>query len=201
MTHLGLTGGIGSGKSTVAKMLAELGAVIIDADAIARSLMAPGQPVLQEVVEHFGEHLLDEHGQLDRHALASIVFNDDQARQTLNSIVHPAVRAETLRQIEAATAEGSGETVLIEDIPLLAETGQAERFDGVIVVTCDQQTRLERLTTHRGMDPADAKARMESQATDAQRTQIATWVIDNSQSLEHTQQQVSELWQSLYSAR
>ena len=121
MRHLALTGGIGSGKSTVAEFFADHGATIIDADAISRELMEPGQPVLNEVAAAFGRHLLDETGRLDRQALANIVFNDDDARQRLNGIVHPAVRAESARLREAALATDPQHAVIIEDIPFLSK--------------------------------------------------------------------------------
>lgn len=199
MRHLALTGGIGSGKSTVAAFFAELGATIIDADAISRSLMKPGQAVLAAVVETFGPQLLDAEGHLDRQALADIVFNDDAARQRLNAIVHPAVRTESTRQFDAAVAADPEHAVVIQDIPLLVETGQPETFDGVIVVTADQDIRLKRLVESRGMNLADAQARIAAQATDAQRRAVADWVVDNSGTLAATQDQVNAVWHQLTS--
>ncbi|HEY4557554.1 MAG TPA: dephospho-CoA kinase [Enteractinococcus sp.] len=199
MRHLALTGGIGSGKSTVAQFFAERGATIIDADAISRSLMEPGQQVLADVIETFGDHLLDDTGRLDRQALASIVFNDDDARQRLNAIVHPAVRAESQRQREEALAADPDHAVIIQDIPLLVETGQAENFDGVIVVHADQPTRLQRLVEARGMTAEDARARIAAQATDEQRKAVADWLIDNSGSLKETEAQVDAVWKELTS--
>lgn len=197
MRLLALTGGIGSGKSTVAKFFADRGATIIDADAIARSVMEPGQQVLADVVAVFGDHLLDETGRLDRQALADIVFADDQAREQLNSIVHPAVRAEATRQREAARAADPQHAVIIEDIPLLVETGSPDSYDGVIVVLTDQDTRLQRLVETRGMNIEDARARIAAQATDAMRTAVADWIIDNSGSLDATQAQVDTVWAEL----
>lgn len=197
MRHLALTGGIGSGKSTVATFFAERGATIIDADAISRSLMEPGQKVLAEVVETFGEHLLDETGRLDRAALADIVFNDEAARTRLNSIVHPAVRSESARLREEALAANPGRAVIIQDIPLLVETDQTDQFDGVIVVDTDHDTRLQRLVEARGMDVEDANARIAAQATDAQRREVADWVIDNSGTLGNTENQVTAVWTQL----
>lgn len=197
MRHLALTGGIGSGKSTVAEFFAERGATIIDADAISRALMEPGQQVLAEVVETFGAHLLDDTGRLDRAALANIVFNDDDAREQLNGIVHPAVRAESARLREEALAADPEGAVIIQDIPLLVETGQAENFDGVIVVTTDHATRLERLVEARGMDADDAAARIAAQASEQQRRDVAHWLIDNSGTLEETETQVDAVWEEL----
>lgn len=197
MRHLALTGGIGSGKSTVAAFFADRGATIIDADAISRGLMEPGQPVLAQVVETFGPQILDDTGRLDRQALADIVFHDDDARQRLNAIVHPAVRAESVRQREAAIAADPDHAIIIQDIPLLVETGQADKFDGVIVVVTNEVTRLDRLVSARGMSRGDAEARMAAQATDAQRQAVATWVIDNSGSLIDTEVQVATVWHEL----
>lgn len=200
MSHLALTGGIGSGKSTVAKFFAQRGATVIDADAISRSLMEPGQQVLADVVAAFGDDLLDDAGRLKRQALADLVFNDDAARERLNAIVHPAVRAESQRQRQEALAADAAHAVIIQDIPLLVETGQADQFDGVIVVETDPDVRLHRLTATRGMDAADANARIAAQATDAQRRAVADWVIDNSGSLADTETQVAQVWDELTSS-
>lgn len=197
MRHLALTGGIGSGKSTVAQFFADRGATIIDADAISRSLMEPGQQVLADVVATFGDHLVDEAGRLNRQALANVVFNDDDARQRLNAIVHPAVRAESKVQLKHAIEANPEHAVIIQDIPLLAETGQAEQFDGVIVVHTDVDTRLQRLVNARGMNAADARARIAAQATDEERKAIADWIIDNSGTLEDTEAQVAAVWEEL----
>ncbi|WP_022870845.1 dephospho-CoA kinase [Yaniella halotolerans] len=197
MRHLALTGGIGSGKSTVATFFAERGATIIDADAISRALMEPGQEVLDEVVDTFGEHLLDAAGRLDRAALANIVFNDNEARERLNGIVHPAVRSESARLREEALAADPDHAVIIQDIPLLVETGQADQFDGVIVVDTDHDTRLQRLVEARGMEVEDAQARISAQATDEQRRDVADWIIDNSGPLDSTEDQVAAVWTEL----
>ncbi len=197
MRHLALTGGIGSGKSTVAQFFADRGATIIDADAISRALMEPGQQVLADVVATFGEHLLDESGRLDRQALASVVFTDDAARQQLNAIVHPAVRAEANRQRKKALESNPAHGVIIEDIPLLVETGDPEKFDGVIVVYTDMETRFERLVNARSMDAGDARSRIAAQATDEARKAVADWIIDNSGTLEATEAQVAAVWEEL----
>ncbi len=197
MKRLGLTGGIGAGKSTVSSMLGQLGAVIIDADAISRQLLSPGSAVLAQVVEAFGPQILTEAGELNRPALARLIFADEDQRQLLNSIVHPAVRARSQELAEAAAAEPGFSGIIVEDIPLLTETGQASRFDGVILVEADRQLRLDRLMQGRGMNLAEAQARMDAQASDEQRRAIASWVIDNSGSLEETRRQVEDLWGQL----
>lgn len=197
VTRIGLTGGIGSGKSTVARMLVERGARLVDADAIARQLMEPGQPALSAAVQAFGQEILNPDGSLNRPALAALVFADESKRQVLNGIVHPLVRAESARQVEVARAELGDGAVVVEDIPLLAETGQADRFDGVLVVEVEQGERLRRLVEFRGMDEADARARMAAQASDGERRALATWVIDNSGSLEQTEAQVGQVWSKI----
>ncbi|MFW0182904.1 dephospho-CoA kinase [Rothia sp. CCM 9417] len=192
--HIGLTGGIGSGKSTVAQILVKLGATLIDADAIGRDLMQPGQPVFAEVVRAFGQGVLAKNGSLDRATLASLVFADESKREKLNSIIHPAIRVQAQRQRDKAAEKLGQSGVIVEDIPLLVETGQANRFDGVIVVEADPAERLRRLVELRGMSEADALARMNAQATDQERRALATWVIDNSGSLAETEEQVGRVY-------
>lgn len=192
--HIGLTGGIGSGKSTVAQILVKLGATLIDADAIGRDLMQPGQPVFAEVVRVFGQGVLAKNGSLDRATLASLVFADESKREKLNSIIHPAIRVQAQRQRDKAAEKLGQSGVIVEDIPLLVETGQANRFDGVIVVEADPAERLRRLVELRGMSEADALARMNAQATDQERRALATWVIDNSGSLAETEEQVGRVY-------
>lgn len=197
MKRLGLTGGIGAGKSTVSSILGQLGAVIIDADAISRELMSAGSVLLAQVVEAFGPQILTETGELNRPALARLIFADEDQRRVLNSMVHPAVRARSQELAEAAMAEPGFSGIIVEDIPLLTETGQASRFDGVILVEADRQLRLDRLMQGRGMSLAETQARMAAQASDEQRRAIASWVIDNSGSLEETRRQVEDLWREL----
>lgn len=197
MKRIGLTGGIGSGKSTVAKMFEEMGAVIIDADQISRDLMRPGSPVLAQVAETFGNQILTNDGHLIRPELAKIVFSDSQAREKLNSIVHPAVRRHSAQLAEEAQAAPDFSGVIIEDIPLLAETGQAHRFDAVVVVEVEPDIRLQRLVQQRGMAEDDARARMATQASDERRREIATWVVDNSRSLDETRAQVEQIYSRL----
>lgn len=197
MPHYGLTGGIGSGKSTVAAMFSDKGAFIIDADAISRELMEPGEETLQRVVAAFGEEILLDNGQLNRPHLASLIFANPEKREKLNAIVHPAVRARSQLLREEAVAQQGENATIIEDIPLLTETGQANRFDGVIVVCANEKVRLERLTTQRGILKEDALARIKAQASDEERAQIARWIIDNSGSREDTQHQVERVWQEI----
>lgn len=194
MVRLGLTGGIGSGKSFVAQLLKDRGALLIDADAISRDLMKPGEQTLADVISTFGPQLLTEDGELNRAALASIVFNDAAARQQLNAIVHPAVRARSQEIAERAAADPNFSGIIVEDIPLLTETGQASTFDGVIVVETAEEVRLHRLVHQRGMQETDAQARIRAQATDAERRAIATWVVDNSGSRSETEEQIEKIW-------
>ena len=189
-----ITGGIGSGKSTVAAMFARLGAVIIDADAISRDLMRPTENTLSAVVAEFGPDILHPDGTLNRPALAALVFSDEDARTRLNNIVHPAVRARADALVEQAWRAPGFSGIIIDDIPLLAETNRAAEFDGVIVVRTSLEKRLSRLTKTRGMAEEDARARIAAQATDAQRAAIATWIIDNDGSAENTQTQVERIW-------
>lgn len=190
MLNIGLTGGIGSGKSAVSSALAELGATIIDADRIAREVLEPGTEGLELVVREFGSQIVDSDGALDRAALAAIVFNDDGARERLNRIVHPRVRARSQELVDSAGPDA----VLVHDIPLLAEGTMAPSFHLVVIVVAPLQTRLQRLVETRGMDRADALARIEAQATDEQRLQIADVVLDNSGTIEQLGEQVSDLW-------
>ena len=155
VVRVGLTGGIGSGKSAVSAMLAEKGAVVIDSDVLAREVVAPGSPGLAAVVDAFGSDVLTADGELDRPALGRIVFADPDARRRLEAITHPLVRARA-RDIEAGTLAG---TVIVHDIPLLVETGQQDKFDAVVVVEADVEAQLHRLQQTRGMDAADARAR------------------------------------------
>ena len=189
-----ITGGIGSGKSTVAAMFARLGAVIIDADAISRDLMRPTENTLNAVIAEFGSDILRPDGTLNRPALAALVFSDEDARTRLNNIVHPAVRARADALVEQAWRAPGFSGIIIDDIPLLAETNRAAEFDGVIVVHTSLEKRLSRLTEARGMTEEDARARIAAQATDAQRAAIATWIIDNDGSAENTQTQVERIW-------
>jgi len=187
--RIGLTGGIGSGKSTVSRLLAERGAVIVDADVIAREVVEPGTPGLAAVVEAFGNGVVAADGSLDRPALATVVFGDPEARARLDGIVHPLVRARATEVAGAAPPDA----VVVHDVPLLAETGQASSYDLVVVVEADPETRIARLV-ERGLTAADARARIAVQATDEERRAIADVLLDNSGSPEQLAAQVDRFW-------
>lgn len=187
---MALTGGIASGKSLVADQLAELGAVIIDADVLAREVVEPGQPALEEIRETFGDEVFGADGALDRSALGRLVFSDDAARQKLNQITHPRVR-ERARELEAQAPQGS---VVVHVIPLLVEIGQAPDFPFVAVVDVPEELQLERLMARNGLSEEDAKARIASQVSRAERLAVADWVIDNSGTQPETAAQVEALW-------
>jgi len=187
--RVGLTGGIASGKSTVATMLEELGAVIIDGDKLAREVVERGTPGLAAVVAAFGEELLTPEGDLDRPALGKVVFGDEAKRRVLEGIVHPLV-FERYAALEASAPE---DALVVHDIPLLAESGRADTFDAVLVVDVPVETQVERLVRDRGMDRADAEARIAAQATREQRLAIATHVLDNTGSREQLRDRVREV--------
>ncbi|MFD5014364.1 dephospho-CoA kinase [Streptomyces chartreusis] len=193
MLKVGLTGGIGAGKSEVSRLLVEHGAVLIDADRIAREVVAPGTPGLVAVVEAFGEDVLAADGSLDRPKLGSIVFADAERLGVLNSIVHPLVGARS-RELEEAAAE---DAVVVHDVPLLTENGLAALYDLVVVVDTAPDTQLDRLVRLRGMTEEDARARMAAQATREQRLEIADIVIDNDVPLEELQRRVKDVWDEL----
>ncbi|RBY76705.1 dephospho-CoA kinase [Geodermatophilus sp. TF02-6] len=189
MLRIGLTGGIGSGKSTVSGLLAARGARVVDADRIAREVVEPGTPGLDAVVVAFGPDVLTADGALDRPALAAVVFADPQARARLDAIVHPLVRARAAELVAAAPPDA----VVVQDVPLLVETGQAASYDLVLVVEADLETRVQRLLA-RGLGEADARARIAAQATDEQRRAVADVVLDNSGSVEDLAAQVDRFW-------
>lgn len=189
MLSIGLTGGIGSGKSTVAGLLAAHGAVVVDADRLARQVLEPGTPGLAAVVAAFGAQLLTAEGRLDRPGLARIVFADPEARARLDEIVHPLVRAGAAEQVAAAPADA----VVVQDIPLLVETGQVGSFDLVLVVQADPELRVDRLVD-RGLTADDARARIGSQATDEQRRAAADVVLVNDGDLVELAAQVDLFW-------
>ncbi|MDQ1697478.1 MAG: dephospho-CoA kinase [Frankiaceae bacterium] len=193
---VGLTGGIGSGKSEVARRLAGLGAVVIDADAIAREVVEPGTPGLEQVVAAFGRDVLRPDGALDRDAVAALVFGDEKQRQVLNSIVHPLVGAVMVERTAAADA-GDPHAVVVNDVPLLVEGGLRDRYDVVLVVDTDPATQLSRLVEQRGMSEAAARARMAVQADRDERLAVADFVIDNDGDLAALDRRVREVWSHL----
>ncbi|KPI08559.1 Dephospho-CoA kinase [Actinobacteria bacterium OK074] len=193
MLKVGLTGGIGAGKSEVSRLLVECGAVLIDADRIAREVVEPGTPGLAAIVDAFGTEVLTADGSLDRPKLGSLVFADPDRRAVLNAIVHPLVGARS-RELEAAAPE---DAVVVHDVPLLAENALAPLYDLVVVVDADPRTQLDRLIRLRGMTEEDARARMAAQATREKRLEIADVVIANDVPLEELQRRVREVWGEL----
>ncbi|MFT4305759.1 MAG: dephospho-CoA kinase [Microbacterium sp.] len=196
MPLIALTGGIAAGKSTVARRLAEHGAVIVDADRIVRDVQAPGTPALAGIAAEFGADVLREDGSLDRAALGARVFGDADALARLNAIVHPAVRAESQRRFEAAFA-ADPDAVVVYDVPLLVEARSGDRWDRIVVVHAPAEVRAQRLVSLRGMTPQDAAARIAAQATDAERLAIADEVIDTAGAEADTLAQVDALWERL----
>ena len=192
MLMVGLTGGIGAGKSTVAASLAARGAVVIDADAIAREVVEPGTPTLAKLVERFGPEILRADGSLDRAALAAVAFKDDETRKELEAITHPAIGAEFLRRV----AEAPAGAVVIHDVPLLVESKRGFEYAAVIVVEAPLETRLDRLE-QRGVPRDDASRRIGLQATDEDRRAVATWVVDNARDLDHLEEQLRDIWRDL----
>ncbi|MBA2950997.1 dephospho-CoA kinase [Streptomyces himalayensis] len=193
MLRVGLTGGIGAGKSEVSRLLVECGAVLIDSDKIAREVVEPGTPGLAAIVEAFGEEVLRADGSLDRPKLGSIVFADAGRLAVLNSIVHPLVRDRSA-ELEAAAPD---DAVVIHDVPLLAENSLGPLYDAVVVVDASPATQLDRLVRLRGMTEEDARARMAAQATREKRLEIADIVIDNDVPLAELRQRVQTVWREL----
>ncbi len=191
---VGLTGGIGSGKSTVSRLLEARGAVIVDADAVARAVVEPGTPALEELVERFGAEILAADGSLDRQALANKAFVDDESRAALEGITHPAINEEFVRRI----AEAPADAVVVCDVPLLAESTQARSrgYEVVIVVEAPLEMRLDRLA-QRGVPREDAERRIGAQVSDEVRRELATHLVDNSGDLAALEVQADELWTDL----
>lgn len=187
--RVGLTGGIASGKSAVSAILAELGAVVVDADLIAREVVARGTPGLAAVVEEFGPDLLTAEGDLDRPAMGALVFSDPSARKRLEAIVHPLVHRRGA-ELEAGAAPGA---VVVHDIPLLAEVGRAGEFDAVLVVDVPTEVQVERMVRDRGWSREEAESRIAAQATREDRLAIATHVVDNTGSLSDLRRRVAEI--------
>jgi dephospho-CoA kinase len=196
MLRVGLTGGIGSGKSAVAERFAALGAVVLDGDKAARAIVEPGTPGLARIAEAFGPEVLTADGSLDRARLAGIVFSDEAARQKLNEITHPLIHQHIAAAEQAAVAAGGPDTVVVHDIPLLAEGQRAADFAVVIVVDVPPKVQVSRLAG-RGLPEDQARARMAAQATREQRLAIADIVIDNSGTLEDLDRRVAEVWAEL----
>lgn len=195
--QIGLTGGIGAGKTTVARRFAELGALVVDADVLAREVVGPGTDGLAAVVAEFGPEVLAADGSLDRPALAKLVFGDEAARERLNAIVHPLVRRRAAEQI----AEAPPGTVVVQDVPLLVETGLAGGYDLVVVVEAPEEVRVGRLTRDRGIAADEARSRMAAQATDAERRAVADVVLVNDGDLDGLRAQADRVWSERVAAR
>ena len=191
--RVGLTGGVASGKSTVSAMLRDLGAVVVDADALAREVVEPGTPGLDAVADEFGSDVLTADGRLDRSKVGALVFADPSRRAALEAIVHPLVRARATEIEEAAPAG----VLVVHDIPLLVETGQATSFDAVVVVDVPEEVQVERAVRERGWTEAEARARVEAQASRADRLAAATHVVENSGDVEDLRQRVTEVFEQL----
>lgn len=191
--RVGLTGGVASGKSTVSAMLRDLGAIVIDADVLAREVVARGTPGLEAVVTSFGPQVLADDGSLDRARLGAIVFADPSRRAALEAIIHPLVRARAA-EIESTAPP---DVLVVHDIPLLVETGQAGAFDAVVVVDVPEGLQVERAVRDRGWSEDEARSRVRAQATPAERLAAATYVVDNSGTLEDLRQRVTEVFEEL----
>ncbi|CAM2909981.1 dephospho-CoA kinase [Streptomyces albus] len=200
MVKVGLTGGIGAGKSEVSRLLAEHGAVIVDADRIAREVVEPGTPGLAAVVAEFGEEVLAPDGSLDRPRLGSLVFADPDRLAALNAIVHPLV-GERSAELEREAAAADENAVIVHDVPLLTENGLAPLYDTVVVVDASDETRLDRLVRLRGMAEQEARARMAAQATREERLAVADIVIDNDGPIEALPPRVRTVWEQLSGQR
>lgn len=198
MLVIALTGGIASGKSTVARRLAEHGAVLVDADVLAREVVEPGTPGLAAIAQRFGASVIDAAGRLDRPALGTIVFADEASRLELNAITHPAVWARALELFADAEANDP-DAVVVYDVPLLVEASgdRPLHFDAVVVVHADREERIRRLVELRGLEKAEAERRILAQAGDAERLAVADVVIDATGTLEHTLRQADDLWLDL----
>jgi len=198
MYLIGLTGGIASGKTVVASRFAQLGAVVVDADVLAREVVEPGTDGLAAIAREFGDAVIAADGSLDRAALGAIIFSDAEARLKLNAITHPAVWRRA-RELFAAASAADDDAVVVYDVPLLAEAAADRpiRFDRVVVVHASAETRMARLVGLRGLDEADARRRLSAQATDAERLALADDVIDSDGELQHTLDQVDAIWAAL----
>ncbi|WP_353814173.1 dephospho-CoA kinase [Agromyces sp. SYSU T00266] len=200
MYLIGLTGGIASGKSTVARRLVEHGAIHLDADQLARRVVEPGTTCLQAIVDEFGGEVLRQDGTLDRQRLGELVFRDDQARARLNAIVHPAVRELSGRLIAKAEEEDP-DAVVVYDVPLLVEAQVDHPFDLVVVTSAPKRAQVRRLVEERGLDPIQAEARVDAQVSDEERRAVADVVIDTGGTIAHTMSQADALWVDIERAR
>ncbi|WP_420175710.1 dephospho-CoA kinase [Luteococcus sp. OSA5] len=198
MIRVGLTGGIASGKSAVGEMMRRRGAVVVDSDQLARDVVVPGSPGLAAVVERFGESMLRPDGSLDRAALGRLVFSDEQARADLNAILHPRIR-DAARTIEGLVEDPY--VIVVHMIPLLVESGRADDFDAVVVVDVDEETQLQRLVARDGLEPAEAQARIDAQASRAERLRVADYVIRNDAGLTELDERTHAVWHELLKRR
>ena len=196
MQLIGLTGGIASGKSVVAARLAEHGAVVVDADQIAREVVEPGTPALARIAEEFGDSVIASDGSLDRAALGALIFSSPEKRLALNAITHPAVLDRSRALFEAAGA-ADPDAIVVYDVPLLVDGGRAEEFELIVVVNANTETRISRMMELRGMSHDEALHRLNSQATNTERLAIADVVIDSNGTLEQTLEQADALWEKL----
>ena len=196
MQLIGLTGGIASGKSAVAGRLADHGAIVVDADVLAREVVEPGTPALARIAEEFGPEVISADGSLNRPALGALIFTSPEKRVALNAITHPAV-AERSHELFAAAAAADPHAIVVYDVPLLVDAGRAEEFDLIVVVNASTETRVGRMIEHRGMTRDEALHRINSQATDTERLAIADVVIDANGTLLETLQQADVLWEKL----
>lgn len=196
MPIVALTGGVAAGKSTVSQVLEECGAVVVDADLLAREAVAPGSPALAEIVERFGPGVIDSSGALDRGALGALIFGDDAARLALEDIVHPVVQALSRERLQAAQVEDPMR-VVVYVIPLLAESQRRDEFDLVVVVDSPAESRIDRLVEHRGLTHSEATQRISAQAADTVRLEIADVVLDSSESVVATERQARGLYAAL----
>jgi dephospho-CoA kinase len=197
MRVIGLTGGIASGKSTAARTLAELGARVVDADQVARDIVAPGQPALAEIVRTFGREMLQLDGALDRKKLGAVIFGDAEKRRALNAITHPRIAMETQARLARLREEGA--PVAIYEAALLVENGVHKALDGLIVVACDEATQLARLVERDGYSEEEARSRIAAQAPMAQKIAAASWVVDTSGPLTDTKKQLARVWEEILS--
>lgn len=191
---VGLTGGIASGKSTVSQMLRELGAPIVDADVVAREVVEPGTPGLEEIADRF-PGVIGADGRLDREKLAARVFGQDEERRALNAILHPRIQRAVVEQVEALARQGH--RLVIYDAPLIVENGLHQILDGVILVAVPREVQVERLMARNGVSRDAAEARIRAQLPLEEKKKVATWIVDNAGSLEHTRAQVESIWRTL----